>query len=633
MEKTTIVCLSALLAAGNASAATVRGSCRASYYPVLSTDLLQTAMSSTIDKLTINTAENNANSHGTLAVLTDGTFGGVGANGGLCIAGGSVTYILDTTVNKTGYTILAINTYAGWVNSGRSEQNYTVSFRRVGSSKFGDAITATKNYKGADASTCLKLSNINLTGVDAVQFTFPEQQNGGVGYKELDVIGGTGSIVALAQDTEMEEEFVQNRKSPLSRAKLGVFVHYVCGLTPATPQGGNLADRGVDAFARALDVEALAELTKQAGAEYLIFTAYHAGIRMLYPSKVWAEVFPDKVSKRDLIGDLADACKKRGLGLVLYVHPNDRHDLNPAEQQKLIDAGWAESILTKDSIWIDKEGDLADTGRRGTDPKWNKMYFRIIDEIGTRYGTRIAGYWQDGPGPDGIAVRKIMLKHTPDAAIWLNSCATRADLPPANLLGGEYIVTPLNTNDPTTRLTTPLQNSITLNGDWTASGNRVKYPVENLYRMTVTMAATEGQVNGGFVMAAGPWSNNDWPPGTVDLMKAMGILMKRNGASIYGTVPSTAFVTTSTDKQPAWGCATQTPDGKTVYAHVLRPPKDGNRVELGIPANDCRFREAKVLGGENNAKLEQTPTGVAVTLPAGVSWDSLDTVIVLTVAR
>ena len=89
--------MSALLAAGSASAATVRGSCRASYYPVLNTDLLQSAVSSTIDKLTINTAENNANSHGTLATLTDGTFGGVGANGGLCIAGGSVTYkiVLD----------------------------------------------------------------------------------------------------------------------------------------------------------------------------------------------------------------------------------------------------------------------------------------------------------------------------------------------------------------------------------------------------------------------------------------------------------------------------------------------------------------------------------------------------------
>ncbi len=122
-----MIVMSALLAAGSASAVTVRGSCRASYYPVLTTDLLQSAVSSTIDKLTLNTAENNANSHGTLATLTDGTFGGVGANGGLCIAGGSLTYILDTKTSKTGYTILAINSYAGWSNSGRSAQNYTVT--------------------------------------------------------------------------------------------------------------------------------------------------------------------------------------------------------------------------------------------------------------------------------------------------------------------------------------------------------------------------------------------------------------------------------------------------------------------------------------------------------------------------
>ena len=423
----------------------------------------------------------------------------------------------------------------------------------------------------------------------------------------------------------------KNRKPALSRAKLGMFVHYVCGLTPASPQGGNIDD--LNAFAAALNVDALAELTRQSGAEYLIFTAYHARIRMLYPSKVWSEVFPDKVSRRDLIGDLADACKKKGISFVLYVHPNDRHDLNTAEQQKLIDLGWAESILTKDAIWIDKEGDLADTGRRGTDQKWNKMYFRTIEEIGARYGSRIAGYWQDGPGPDGITVRGIMLKHTPDAAIWLNSCASRADLPPANLLGGEYIVHPATKADQTTSPTTTLQNAITLNGDWMASGNAVQYPAESLYRMTVTMAASAGQENGGFVLAAGPYSNNEWAPGMVDTLKTLGTWMKRNGPSIYGTVPSTAFVTTSTENQPAWGVATQATNGATVYAHILHPPKEGNRVVLGIPKDGCRFSAANVLGGKAPVKLELTPTGIAVTLPQGASWDPLDTVIVLTVAR
>jgi hypothetical protein len=186
MKTKIMLFMSAVLAAGSVSAVVVRGSCRASYYPVATNDLLQSAVSSTIDKLTINTAENHANSHGTLATLTDGTFAGVGANGGLCIAGGSLTYMLDTKVNKTGYTILAINSYAGWTNSGRSAQNYTVSFRKVGSNKFTDAITATRKDKVTDASTCLKLSSINLMGVDAIQFSFPEQQNGGVGYKEFD---------------------------------------------------------------------------------------------------------------------------------------------------------------------------------------------------------------------------------------------------------------------------------------------------------------------------------------------------------------------------------------------------------------------------------------------------------------
>ena len=59
----------------------------------------------------------------------------------------------------------------------------------------------------------------------------------------------------------------------------------------------------------------------------------------LYPSRVWGKVFPNKIAKRDLIGDLADALKAKSIPLVLYVHPDDRHDLTATEQQKLVDSG------------------------------------------------------------------------------------------------------------------------------------------------------------------------------------------------------------------------------------------------------------------------------------------------------
>jgi|GEM_PF-6931502 len=169
------------------------GTSSSSAYTVSSDDLLQTQLGSTTDALSINTAENNAYSHGTTATLTDGSFGDASANGGLCIGGGSVTYYLNTTANRYGYDISAIDTYSGWEDTGRTSQKYTVSFRKSGSGTFGDAITV--RYTATDKLTHVSIAGIRIEGVDAVRFDFdtpvttPQQQNSGVGYKELDVIG------------------------------------------------------------------------------------------------------------------------------------------------------------------------------------------------------------------------------------------------------------------------------------------------------------------------------------------------------------------------------------------------------------------------------------------------------------
>ena len=178
----------------------VSGSSSTSVFTVSATDLLQgTGVSSVTDALTINTGENNANSHGTTASLTDGTFGVAGASNGLCIASGTVTYNLNTNLNPNGYTITNVTTYSGWANSGRANQNYTMSFRRVGAGSFVDPIVVSYAYAGGTPSgTQVAINGLNETNVEAILFDFgtPAQQNGGVGYKELDVFGyGANSVV------------------------------------------------------------------------------------------------------------------------------------------------------------------------------------------------------------------------------------------------------------------------------------------------------------------------------------------------------------------------------------------------------------------------------------------------------
>jgi hypothetical protein len=99
--------------------------------------------------LTVNTTQNDTYSFGTIDSLTDGAFGPAGASNSLCIASGTVTYYLDTTVVTSGCDIASIDTYSGWASSGRVNQNYTVSFRQRGTGLFGDPIRVSYTFSGS----------------------------------------------------------------------------------------------------------------------------------------------------------------------------------------------------------------------------------------------------------------------------------------------------------------------------------------------------------------------------------------------------------------------------------------------------------------------------------------------------
>jgi alpha-L-fucosidase len=395
-----------------------------------------------------------------------------------------------------------------------------------------------------------------------------------------------------------------------ANAKMGLFVHYTLGTYPDGHYGGTWTNptgksaTNINSVAQGLDVKALASLAKDMGAQYVIFTAYHAGMNLMYPSPFWGRVFPEKVSKRDLIGDLADALKAEGIPLILYVHPDDRHDLTAEEQKKLMDKGYSAQVnITQDS------------GHRPKDPTWQATYVRLIDEIGSRYGGRIIGYWEDGGVCDGSNVKAVMLEHTPDAAIWKNgglSC------PPATLIGSESEHR-------------QEQWAATVAGEWWASGGKMARTPRDMYRTTVLWAATQGQVNGGVAWSAGPYVNNEWETGVAEAFQELGRLMHANGKAIYGTVASTSYVT-SPDAQPKWGVATDSADGTTVYLHVFNSPKDTS-LQIGKATDGRVFDRATLLTSGKAVKLTATDEGYVLTLPKTERWSDLDTVVCLAVKK
>jgi hypothetical protein len=122
----------------------------------------------------------------------------------------------------------------------------------------------------------------------------------------------------------------------------------------------------VDAF----DVNGFANLVDEMGAGYVIFTANHAHPHCPAPIQSWEDIHPGWTTRRDLIGDIAEALEKRGIRFLLYIHS---------------------PVLTK-------LGDVLTSGFYDltfSEERFTEIHRNVLGEIGSRYGDKLAGYWLD----------------------------------------------------------------------------------------------------------------------------------------------------------------------------------------------------------------------------------------------
>ncbi len=104
----------------------------------------------------------------------------------------TLTYNLDLATNPNGYDITAINTYTGWKDPGRDDQNYIVRISTVQNPTLFVNLSTINFAPTANSPSASGVSiggGVLATSVAAVQFQFISPENGYVGYRELDVIG------------------------------------------------------------------------------------------------------------------------------------------------------------------------------------------------------------------------------------------------------------------------------------------------------------------------------------------------------------------------------------------------------------------------------------------------------------
>ena len=149
-------------------------------------------------------------------------------------------------------------------------------------------------------------------------------------------------------------------------AKYGVMFHWSTTTQPLRgPQ--KPYPEAVEAF----NLDAFAAMVSETGAGYVIFTAVHGIMHFPAPLKSIEAVMPERICKRDLIGEMADKLQEHGIPLILYFH----HGVGDTEWMK------AAGFLSPDKS------------------RFFRIERDILTEIGHRYGKKVAGYWFDDRYP------------------------------------------------------------------------------------------------------------------------------------------------------------------------------------------------------------------------------------------
>lgn len=408
-----------------------------------------------------------------------------------------------------------------------------------------------------------------------------------------------------------QQSGVQN----FQRLKFGVFVHYVWGGSAyaATVNPDGSLPAGLDDLADRFNAPKFVADLRAVGAEYVIFTAWHANMNCLYPSPVMQRWLPGHTSQRDVVGDMIKAVRAQGIRVILYTHPTDGHDLAATEQ---IATGW---------------------NAKTNSVRWNDFINELYAELIARYGRDIDGVYLDEHGGkngellDYPRLRASLKAGNPDLLMMQNDYGRsyNADL------GNEELFK-LPSADSAFWPAARIPSALLLSQQWWASipdsVYAPKFSAEAMFHHTVLKAGVT--TAGGVAWAAGNYPGGGWERGVMEALRLTGEHLRPISRTIKNTYASTSFPTPAgaTIQSLDWGVATRSVDDRSEFLHVLNAPV-GRTLRLPPPADGKQFKSARLLPSGRKVALVQNTAGLTLTLSPRDSWELLDTVIELTVSK
>jgi alpha-L-fucosidase len=381
-------------------------------------------------------------------------------------------------------------------------------------------------------------------------------------------------------------------------ARFGLFIHWGLYAIPAGEWGGethhgewimHTAEIPLARYEKLrdrfnpvkFDADAWVRTAKSAGMKYIVITSKHHDGFCLFDSRYTDYDIMSTPFKRDILKELADACRRHGLQIGWYHSIMDWHHPDYLPRR----------------AWEDRPAEGADFNR------YVEHMRNQVRELITRYGP-IGVMWFDGEWEgtwtheQGLALYALCRELQIDVIV--NNRVDKGRGGMAGLTVDDRYAGDFGTPEQEIPATgfpgVDWETCMTMNRHWGYNKHDSDYKSEaDLIRKLADIASK----GGNFLLNVGPTAEGMFPPESLERLKAMGEWMEKYSESIYATQAS-PFADLE------WGRCTRKAlqRGNTrLYFHVFNWPAGG---ELTVPGIYNRPIEARLLDATGSGTLPVT---------------------------
>ena len=420
-----------------------------------------------------------------------------------------------------------------------------------------------------------------------------------------------GSSVSVAPSLAWAFGSEEERTTWYRNAKFGMFIHWgpysLASVEASWPIMKPTPDGITEAEYRELpmrfnptkfDPHAFVDLARAAGQQYMVFTTKHHDGFCMFDSSFTDYKITNTPYGKDIVKQLADACKERDMSLGFYYSPPDMHHPAFRDTSRLAKENWnGEPVRPEWPLYLD--------------------YMQLqLTELLTGYGP-VALIWFDGlhhkEKYGGVRFLDLIRKLQP-ATLVNDRIGPPGDYQtPEQFIPSAIPTKDVRFNEVDTSVQQKLKTTIpkpeefqlwetcmTINNTWAYNMHDHEYKSARMLIRSLVEVASRG---GNFLLNVGPQPDGVIQPEFQERLRAIGNWLAVNGDSIYGTtygpiqgVPSIR-VTAKNEK---------------IFIHVFEWPSSG----LEINGLQPRVLSAYLLASGQLLKVRQSEGKLQIDTPS-----------------